>query len=267
MKRALLLGLIFAARLVCQTDTDTVNAWSVIETALTDKSADTRAKAAFVLGLIENSSKAQSDAEKALTDSDSRVRAAAARALGAMGAKSSIPKLKALIKDDQSEVVFAVASALRKLDDPTAFEIYYAALTGERKSGESLAEQQMKILKDPKALSKIGFEAGIGFVPFGGAGLAGYKMLTKDDATPVRAAAATQLVADPDPRAAKALVAALADDKWLVRAAAADAIAQRNDPTLKHSLTPVFLDSKDTVRFTAAAAYLRLNGKSGGRGK
>jgi HEAT repeat protein len=265
MKRILLLGLIFAARLVCQTDVD--KAWGVLETALADKSADTRARAAFVLGLIDNNSKAQSDAEKALTDEASRVRAAAARALGAMGAKSSIPKLKALIYDHESEVVFAVAAALRRLEDPAAFEIYYAALTGERKSGQSLAEEQMKLLKDPKALSKIGFEVGVGFVPFGGAGLAGYKMLTKDDATPVRAAAATQLASDPDPRAAKALVAALADGKWLVRAAAADAIAQRNDPSLKNSLTPVFLDSKDTVSFTAAAAYLRLNGKSAPHGR
>lgn len=264
MKRILLLGLIFAGRLVCQTDAD--KAWGVLETALADKSADTRAKAAFVLGLIQNNSRAQSDAEKALGDQESRVRASAARALGAMGAKSSIPKLKALVKDEESEVVFAVAAALRKLEDPMAFEIYYAALTGERKSGESLAEQQMKLLKDPKALSKVGLEAGLGFVPFGGAGLAGYKMLTKDDATPVRAAAAQQLAADPDSRAAKALVASLADSKWLVRAAAADAIAQRNDPSLKDSLTPVFLDSKDVVRFTAAAAYLRLNGTPTPRG-
>ena len=265
MKRLILLGLIFAARLICQGPAD--NAWGVLETALADKSADTRAKAAFVLGLIENNSRAQSDAEKALADEQSRVRAAAARALGTMGAKSSIPKLKALVKDQESEVVFAAAAALRKLNDPMAFEIYYAALTGERKSGESLAEQQMKLLKDPKALSKIGFEAGLGFVPFGGAGLAGYKMLTKDDATPVRAAAAQQLAADPDDRARKALVAALGDEKWLVRAAAADAIAQRNDPSLKESLTHVFQDSKDTVRFTAAAAYLRLDGKPGARGR
>jgi HEAT repeat protein len=265
MTRILLIGLIFATRLICQTDAD--KAWGVLETALADKSADTRAKAAFVLGLIDNNSRAQTDAEKALGDPDSKVRAAGARALGAMGAKSSIPKLKKLVDDEESEVVFAAAAALRRLDDPMAFGIYYAVLTGERKSGESLADQQMKILKDPKALSKIGFEAGLGFVPFGGAGLAGYKMLTKDDATPVRAAAAQQLALDPDPRSAKGLVAALADGKWLVRAAAADAIAQRNDPSLKSSLPPVFLDSKDTVRYTAAAAYLRLDGKRAPRGR
>jgi HEAT repeat protein len=265
MNRLILLSLISAISVLCQSEDKA--AWDIIKKGLAEKSADNRVKAAHVLGLIENDSEAQSTAEKLLADPEPKVRASAARALGKMGAKSSIPKLRPLVKDHESEVVFAVAGALTKLGDSKAYEIYYAALTGERKSGESLAEEQMKMLKDPKALAKIGFEQGIGFIPFAGMGLTAFKMATKDDSSPVRAAAAQQLARDPDPRAAKALVEALSDKKWLVRASAADAIGQRNDPSLMRSLTPAFKDSNHTVALTAAAAYLRLNAKARSHGR
>lgn len=85
-----------------------------------------------------------------------------------MGAKQSAPKLKDAARDKETEVVFSATNALFQLGDPAAFQVYYAVLTGERKSGESLADSQMKMLKDPKALTNMGLEAGIGFIPFGG---------------------------------------------------------------------------------------------------
>src|SRR6185369_16561676 len=124
---------------------------------------------------------------------------------------------------------------------------------------ERLVESQLKLLKDPKALAKIGFEQGISFIPFGGVAMTAFKTLTKDDTSPIRAAAAQQLAHDPDPKSAKALVGALSDKKWLVRGAAADAIGLRNDPSLMNSLVPLFADDEETVRFTAAGAFLRLS--------
>jgi hypothetical protein len=113
--------------------------------------------------------------------------------------------------------------------------VYYAVLTGEQKTGTSLTDQQKKMLKDPKEMAALGLLAGVGFVPFGGLALTGCKMLTRDDTSPVLAAAAIMLAKDPDPKSGQAQGDASADkEKWLVRAAAFDAIAKRGDPSLLH---------------------------------
>ena len=210
------------------------------------------------MGLITNSPKAQQMALKAMADPKPEVQAAAVEALGRMGAKSAAPKLIEAIKSKDTVVVFAAANALYTLGDPAAYEVYYAVLMGERKSGQGLVESQMKMLKDPKAMAQIGFEAGIGFIPFAGLGLSVVKSATKDDTSPVRAAAAQKLIRDADPRTAEALVQSAGDKKWLVRAAVVDAIAKRGDPALLKAVWPLLTDSNDTVRFTAAAAILRL---------
>ena len=72
-------------------------------------------------------------------------------------------------------------------------------LTGERKTGDSLVASQMEMLKDPQALAKIGFEAGLGFIPFGGLGYKAVKAFTSDKTSPVRAAAAQRLIKRPVP--------------------------------------------------------------------
>jgi len=118
----------------------------------------------------------------------------------------------------------------------------------------------MKMLKDPKALSKLGFEAGIGFIPFGGVSYGVFKAVTRDDTSPVRAAAAQKLVSDPDPKSGEALAKTTADPKWLVRAAVANAIAKRDDPALLSAVTPLLDDDNDTVKNVAAAAVIRLSG-------
>ncbi|MGH9322201.1 MAG: HEAT repeat domain-containing protein, partial [Vicinamibacteria bacterium] len=161
----------------------------------------------------------------------------------------------------ESEVVFSAAGALYLLKDPTANGVYYAVLTGERKTGEPLLESQLELLKDPKALGKIGFEAGMGFIPFGGVGYKVVRSIRKDKVSPVRAAAAQKLATDPDPRSGKALAEAASDKEWLVRASAVSAIARRGDPELISTVTPLLDDEHDTVRFNAAAAVIHLTAK------
>jgi HEAT repeat protein len=245
-----------AAALSAQTPVD--RSWSVLDSGTADKSTDTRVKAVRALGLITNNTKAQQMAEKALADPKPEVQAAAAESLGQMGAKSAAPKLVEAVKAKDAEVVFAAANALYNLGDPRAYDFFYAVLTGERKSGQSLVESQMKMIKDPKALAKIGVEAGLGFIPFAGLGLGLLKTATKDDTSPVRAAAAQKLIRDSDPKTAEALMQTASDPKWLVRAAVVDSIAKRGDPALVKALWPLLDDSNETVKFTAAGAILRL---------
>ena len=77
-------------------------------------------------------------AERALAQDDrSEVRAAAASALGEMGAKESAPKLIEAARDKDAEVLFAATTALYQLGNPTAYQVYYAVLTGEKRAGRA----------------------------------------------------------------------------------------------------------------------------------
>jgi HEAT repeat protein len=169
--------------------------------------------------------------------------------------------LKGALKDKASSVVFAAANALFVMGDPDAYEVFYAVLTGQKKSGDSLVDSQMKMLKDPKALTQLGMEAGIGFIPFGGVSYKVFKMSTADAVSPVRAAAAGKLVGDPDPKSGQALANAASDEKWLVRAAAIGALVRRNDPGALKVITPLLGDENDVVRFNAAAAVIQLSAR------
>jgi HEAT repeat protein len=166
------------------------------------------------------------------------------------------------VHDKEAGVVFACASSLLQLGDPSAYRVYYAVLTGERKTGEPLLESQLKMLKDPEALARIGFEQGIGFIPFGGIGLTVFKSFRADNISPVRAAAAQRLVGDPDPASGRALAKAASDEKWLVRSSAVSAIAARGDRSLEDAVIARLDDENETVRFNAAAAIVRLENGS-----
>jgi HEAT repeat protein len=233
-------------------------AWSTLSAAAQDKSWEKRSKAIQALGIISGNQRAQTMAEAALKDEREDVRASAADALGLMGATSSASTLKAMISDPAAAVVFAVANALFVLGDQDAYKVYYAVLTGTKKTGDPLVESQMKMLRDPKALSKFGFAVGIGFIPFGGVGYKVFRMVSEDTESPVRAAAAIKLTDDPDPKAGEALADATRDPKWLVRAAVAGAIAKRGDTSLANALAPLLDDENDVVRFNAAAAVIHL---------
>jgi HEAT repeat protein len=245
-------------------------AWSILEEGANEKSPDKRSKAVRALGLVPDSPKAVRIAEEALEDERPEVRAAAATALGLMPSRASISKLKNVLSDKETSVVLAAAHSLLLLKDDDGYEVYYTVLTRQHKSIEGLLAEGEKTLKDPKKMAQFGFEEGMGYVPFGGFAFSAFKQLTKDDVSPVRAAAAKVLAKDPDPRSARALVQSASDKSWTVRAAALDAIAERGDPSLLEDIVPAMSDHKDLVRYTAAATVIsRGTSKSvnGGRGK
>ncbi len=234
-------------------------AWEVLKAGAANKSAESRVRAMQAMGLISRNPTAEKMALAALGDEKPEVRAAAAGCLGEVGSKNAIPALKQALHAGTAEVVFAAAGSLYKLNDAAAYEIYFAALTREMKSGTGLVDSQMKMLKDPKALAKLGFEQGISFIPFAGIGYGAFKAISKDDESPVRAAAALRLARDPDPKSAAALAKAAGDEKWMVRAAAIDAIGRRGDAALLKAVVPRLSDENETVRFNAAACILRLS--------
>ena len=240
----------------------TQKAWDILKQAatLSDSNEQKRAQAVSVLGLIKNNPQAEALALKALTaDDKAEVRAAGANALGDMLATAAIPQLKDSLKDKDVAVVVSAAHALYVLKQPVAYEVYFAILSGEKKSGEGLLADQKKMLSDPKKMAQFGFEQGIGFIPFAGLGVGVIKAVTKDDVSPVRAAAAKILANDPDPRSGEELVKAASDKSWIVRAAALDAIAYRGDPKLASQIVPQLDDDKDEVKFAAAAAIIQLS--------
>ena len=252
-----------AARSTAQDSAQTKEqtAWTVLNTGLEDNSTDVRVRAVHVLGELNGNAKAKDAAISALkNDQQAEVRAAAAQSLGEMGAKDAIADLHATYQDTDPSVIIAAAHSLIELGDNTGYNVYYAVLTGEQKTGQSLTDQQKKMLKDPKKMAALGVQVGVGFIPFGGLAMGGYKMLTRDDTSPVLAAAALMLAKDPDPKSGNALADASANkDKWLVRAAAFDAIARRGDPILLDAAEAGLQDDKDQVRISAAAAVIRLH--------
>jgi HEAT repeat protein len=230
-------------------------AWGILQNAAADKSADRRAKAVRVLGLITRDPKAAAMAEGALKDEKADVRAAAAVALGEMDAKASVPNLRKALSDKEPKVVLVATRSLLQLkDDTSAYEVFYAVLTGQQKTGEGLAASQLQILQNPRKLAELG----VGFVPFGGVGLFAFNAVTKDDVSPVRAAAARALAKDPDPQTTMALVQAVSDKSWMVREGALEAIAKRADPALLKNIQGATSDEKDVVGYTACAAVIRL---------
>jgi HEAT repeat protein len=178
-----------------------------------------------------------------------------------MGAESSVPKLKTALNDVEPSVVLAAAHSLFVLGHrEEVYDIDYEVLTGERKSADGFVKSQMNELKDPRAVAKMGIEAGIGFAPFGGEAYEAFKRISKDDRSPVRAAAAKELVADRDPKIDAALAKACSDKKWPVRAAAVWAIAKRDDTAMLSAVTPMLDDKSEIVRYDASAAVVRLSG-------
>ena len=234
-------------------------AWAMFEAAAKSKGTSERAIGIRALGLLHDDPHARELAEGALDDPKPEVRVAAATALGQMQSKQSIPKLQKLLSDDKLSVVMAAAHSLRDLkDSPSAYAVYYDILSGGRKSG-GLVSQQLDTLRDPKVIAKIGFEQGIGYIPFAGIGWDAWRYTHKKDPNPIRAVAATFLAHDPDPATGLALCEAIKDKDWIVRAAAIQALAQRGDPEFEGKIELSLFDPDPHVRYTAAAAVIRLS--------
>ena len=237
-----------------------VKAWGVLDAGATNSSYEKRAKAVEVLGLLKDDPEAEKMALTALKDDRPEVRAAAAAALGDMGAKSAAPELYKMYHDSDIQVIMASARSLLDLGDKRGYNVYYAILTGETKTGTGLLAEQKKMLKDPQKLAQFGFEQGIGFIPFAGLGWNAFKMIRRDDTSPILAASALTLANDPDPKSGDALVEAAETNKsWIVRAAAMNALAKRGDPKLIKPAENALDDSKEEVQYCAAAAVIRLS--------
>jgi HEAT repeat protein len=223
-----------------------------------EKDTGKRTQAVRALRLLPGNLEAVEMAQKALQDQNLQVRAAAATALGLMGSKASIPELKRALADKEPSVVLAAARALQVLSDPAGYEVYFEVLTGERKSSDGLVTQGVETLENRKKMAEFGMEEGLWFLPYADIGYSAAKAVRKDDASPVRAAAARVLVKDPDPRVNQALLRATSDKNWMVRASALLAIAKRGDAGFLNSVVPAMSDKNEVVRCTAAAAVIRL---------
>lgn len=235
--------------------------WKIIEAGLQEQSSAQRAAAAGVLGLIQNDSHAAELAEKALKDPKAPVRAAAATALGQMHAKDADAALKQALNDKELTVVMAAAHALRLLNDPACYEVYYEVLTGKRKDNSSMIGQEMQVLRDPKQLAEMGFGEGIGFVPFASVGWETMQTIMKDkkSGTVARAGIISALATDPDPRTDDVLVKNTQNPRWVLRVAALEAIAKRGKPALRSAIQKSMDDPKYHVKYAAAATIAYLN--------
>jgi len=234
-------------------------AWGILRDGLKNENADKRAKAVRALGLLPGSAEAEKAAVSALQDKNANVRMAAAAALGSMQAQHANLELEGVLQDSEPSVVLAAANSLLLLHDDVGYDIYYDVLTGERRASKGLIKEQLSTFKDKKKLAELGFEQGIGFIPFAGMGYEAFKTVRKNDSSPVRAAAAKQLAHDPNPGTAKVLVKATTDKNWSVRAAALEAISQRGDRSLVSAMATSLDDEKDDVRFAAAACVVHLS--------
>jgi HEAT repeat protein len=234
-------------------------AWQLLETGVKSDKVSERAIAIRALGLVHNNARAIRLAETGVDDGKPEVRAAAADALGRIGSKKSIPTLKKMLDDKDPKVVLSAAQALIELKDDEGYEVYYEILTGERKAGGGLMASEEAMFKDPKQLLGLGFHEGLGFIPFGGISWEAYKTITKNDTSPLRAAAARKLAQDPDPAATKALITAAGDKNWLVRAAALEALALRGDSAGLKTAALYLYDERAEVKYTAAGAVIRLS--------
>ncbi len=233
-------------------------AWGMLRDGMNDSNTLKRVQAVLALQLIPFDPEAMRLARAGLRDRKPEVRAAAATALGSMGSSEAIPELKKMLDDTKPTVAIAAAHSLQMLNDPAGDEVYYELLIGERKPSDGVGAQEAATFKGWKNIAVLGLSQGLAFFPGGGVAFSAVMALREDNASPVRATAATALAQGMDPRFGRALVRATSDQNWVVRASALSAIAERSDPELLNAIVPAFSDKNQVVRFTAAAAVIRL---------
>jgi HEAT repeat protein len=245
----------------CYAQTATNSSWAVLEAGLGQTSSTQRLGAIRVLGLITDDPHSVELAEAALKDKNSSVRAAAATSLGQMHATGANASLKEALNDKNLSVVMAAAHALCLLNDPACYDVYYEVYTGERKNNSGMIAQEMQIIHNPKQLAQMGFNEGIGFVPFAGIPWEAMQTIMKDrkSSTAAKAALIAALATDPEGRTGKLLVSTSQNKNWVLRVAALEAIAKRGDSALLQGIEPRLSDSRRQVRFAAAATIIHLD--------
>jgi len=255
----LLLTIMSAAEVTPATPDTREQAWAVLNEGLKHDHASHRMIAVQALSLMAKNRTAERLAMRALQDHDIKVRASAATTLGQLHARQAIPALRETLQDPQIVVVLSAAQALYLMKDPSAYDIYYAILMGDRKSSDGLLQSQLDRLKDPKQMMQLGLQEGISFVPFGGMGYEAFRELKSHNGASARAAAARFLARDPDQITEDALLqAAVADKDEEVRLAALDALAERGDPKCIERLAKNLNEDKSAVRYRTAATILHL---------
>jgi HEAT repeat protein len=233
-------------------------AWSVLQSGVDSDNSRRRAAAIGSLSLIPGDAKAASLIVTALDDPKPEVRTAAATSAGKLHLNSAIPKLKTMLSDPELTVTLAAAHALTAMKNGDAYEAYYEILTGERK-GKGMVATQLDTLRDPKKVAMLGLSEGIGFVPFASIGWDAMRAMRTNDTAPIRAAAATLLADDPDPKSLDALETAVGDKSWIIRVAALEALAKRREPGMLKKIELSMYDDRSEVRYTAAALVLHLS--------
>lgn len=233
--------------------------WKILQSGLRSRKVAERTEAVKALSLLAGNRQAVRFSLRAMRDKNPRVRAAAAFSLGDLHATNTIPALRAAVSDKDASVMLAATHALYVLKDPLAYEIYFAILMGDKKTSAGLIQSQVDRLKDPKQVAQMGFEEGIGFLPYAGMGYEAYRQLKKGKDSPVRAAAARYLALDPDSISEDALVqVAVSDKNIIVREAALDALTQRADPKCVRRLAMNLDDTKYPIRYRTAATIIEL---------
>lgn len=231
-----------------------------MEAGLAQKSAGQRLAAVRILSLISDDPHAAELAETALKDKNSSIRTAAATSLGQMHASGANARLKEALNDKNLSVVMAAAHALRLLNDSACYDVYYEVYTGERKNNSGMIAQETQIIHNPRQLALMGFNEGIGYVPFGGIPWEALQTIMKDrkSGTAAKAALISALATDPESRTSKLLLTTSQNRNWVLRVAALEAIAKRGDSALAPGLEPRLSDSRLEVRLAAAAALIHL---------
>ncbi|MBV8069738.1 MAG: HEAT repeat domain-containing protein [Acidobacteriaceae bacterium] len=255
---AMCLILLSRSALLGAEQTTADKAWAILDAGVHDAKPDKRSLAVSALGLMPGDNKATEMADRALQDTDPDVRRAAITALADMDAKSALPKIKDLINSADGKTILVIAAALKKFNDPEAYDIYYQILTGKRQSGGSIFAG----VKDRKAMEAMGVQTAIGFIPFSGVGTGAYNYFRKNSAaqSSINVLAVSALAEDPDrdPSIGKALVQSAFNDKDVVQVAALVALAKRGDPSVVNDIEPAMSSGKPAISQTAAATILHL---------
>src|SRR5262249_32185830 len=239
-------------------------ALDILETAMKDRTPDTRKLAATALGLGAPRAPFLSLMEGLMADKDVEVRLAAITSLADWKTRNAAGLLRKALDDDTPEVSFAAARALFALHDPAGKTPLLAILSGENKTSSGFLTKHkrdtLRMLHTPKTAIWLGVRSGVGFVPVPGlgTGIASLNSLISDPGFSGRAMAALLLGNEKDTATQFALRECLRDSEWSVRAAAIHSLALRNDPAVLRHITPLLEDKNQGVRLRAAAAILRL---------
>jgi HEAT repeat protein len=238
-------------------------AWTLLQKAFTSDKASNRVDAVSALSTIPDNASVIKMVESALNDKDPSVRGQAALTLAELGSRASVPKIKPLLKDKNSEVSFAAARALSQLGDNSGRDILIEVLTGERQVSGSFLDSSVSWAKQftVKNIAFLGAaqSATIFAGPIGAVGVSAIRdLFFNDHSSGVRSTSAQALAPDGSDRAVEILENALHDKSWTVRFSAANALGFAPNPQPIPGLVKLLHDNKFAVRLVSAASIVRL---------